>query len=43
MSALVLGQAAVAPVSVDDSAFIDTSFTGFVGLMTGIGAVLDPA
>ncbi len=43
MSALVLGQATAAPVSVDDSAFIDTSFTGFVGLMTGIGAVLDPA
>ncbi len=43
MSALVLGQATAAPVSVDDSAFIDTSFTGFVGLMTGIGARLDPA
>ena len=42
MSALVLGQAAAASVSVDDSAFIDTSFTGFVGLMTGIGARLDP-
>ena len=43
MSALVLGQAAAASVSVDDSAFIDTSFTGFVELMTGIGAVLEPA
>ncbi len=43
MSALVLGQAAAASVSVDDSAFIDTSFTGFVGLMTGIGAGLEPA
>ena len=43
MSALVLGQAAAAAVSVDDSAFIDTSFTGFVELMTGIGAVLEPA
>jgi len=42
MSALVLGQATAAPVSVDDSAFIDTSFTGFVGLMTGIGATLYP-
>ena len=30
------------PVTIDDSAFIDTSFTGFVGLMTGIGAILDP-
>ena len=42
MSALVLGQATAAPVSVDDSAFIDTSFTGFVSLMTGIGAGLEP-
>jgi 3-phosphoshikimate 1-carboxyvinyltransferase len=37
MSALVLGQAARAPVAVDDSAFIDTSFPGFVALMAGIG------
>ena len=43
MSALVLGQAAAASVSVDDSGFIDTSFTGFVELMTGIGAGLEPA
>ena len=42
MSALVLGQATAAPVSVDDSAFIDTSFTGFVSLMTGIGVGLEP-
>jgi 3-phosphoshikimate 1-carboxyvinyltransferase len=41
MSALVLGQATDAAVSVDDTAFIDTSFTGFVELMTGIGAVFD--
>jgi 3-phosphoshikimate 1-carboxyvinyltransferase len=40
MSALMLGQASAAPVRVDDSAFIDTSFTGFVPLMTGIGASL---
>ena len=40
MSALVLGQAATQPVRVDDSAFIDTSFTGFVPLMTGAGAAL---
>jgi 3-phosphoshikimate 1-carboxyvinyltransferase len=37
MSALVLGSAAVAPVRVDDASFIDTSFPGFAGLMTGIG------
>ena len=41
MSALVLGQATDAAVSVDDTAFIDTSFTGFVELMTSIGLVLD--
>ena len=38
MSALVLGQAASAPVAVDDCAFIDTSFPGFVALMRGLGA-----
>jgi 3-phosphoshikimate 1-carboxyvinyltransferase len=37
MSALVLGCAAQAPVRVDDTAFIDTSFPGFVDLMTGLG------
>ncbi len=37
MSALVLGAAAAAPVSVDETAFIDTSFPGFVPLMTGLG------
>jgi len=37
MSALVLGSAAAAPVRVDDAAFIDTSFPGFAGLMTGLG------
>ena len=37
MSALVLGSASRAPVSVDDTAFIDTSFPGFVELMTGLG------
>jgi 3-phosphoshikimate 1-carboxyvinyltransferase len=40
MSALVLGLATDAPVGVDDSRFIDTSFPGFVGLMNGLGAVL---
>jgi 3-phosphoshikimate 1-carboxyvinyltransferase len=38
MSALVLGQAADAPVSVDDAAFIDTSFPDFAGLMQRLGA-----
>jgi 3-phosphoshikimate 1-carboxyvinyltransferase len=42
MSALVLGLATTAPVAVDDSAFIDTSFPDFVGLMRGLGAVLEP-
>ena len=40
MSALVLGQAAAAPVAVDDTAFIDTSFPGFVDLMRGLGATI---
>ncbi|HTR16039.1 MAG TPA: 3-phosphoshikimate 1-carboxyvinyltransferase [Acetobacteraceae bacterium] len=38
MSALVLGLAAAAPVRVDDTAFIETSFPGFIPLMTGLGA-----
>ena len=38
MSALVLGLAAVAPVTADDAGFIDTSFPGFVGLMNAAGA-----
>ncbi|MBV9537796.1 MAG: 3-phosphoshikimate 1-carboxyvinyltransferase [Acidisphaera sp.] len=33
MSALVLGLAAAEPVALDDAAFIDTSFPGFVALM----------
>ncbi len=43
MSALVLGQAAASAVTVDDSAFIETSFPGFVALMTGLGAAIGPA
>jgi 3-phosphoshikimate 1-carboxyvinyltransferase len=43
MSALVLGLAADRPVAVDDSAFIDTSFPGFVPLMNSLGASLVPA
>jgi 3-phosphoshikimate 1-carboxyvinyltransferase len=42
MSAIVLGLAAESPVSVDDAAFIDTSFPGFVDLMNGIGASIRP-
>ncbi len=38
MSALVLGQAADAPVAVDDASFIETSFPGFATLMRGLGA-----
>jgi 3-phosphoshikimate 1-carboxyvinyltransferase len=36
MSALVLGLATPAPVAVDDAAFIDTSFPGFVSLLNGL-------
>jgi 3-phosphoshikimate 1-carboxyvinyltransferase len=38
MTALVLGQAAEAPIGVDDAAFIDTSFPGFAALMHRLGA-----
>ena len=37
MSALVLGCASRDPVPVDDAAFIDTSFPGFVALMNQLG------
>lgn len=40
MSALVLGLAARDGTQVDDCAFIDTSFPGFVALMRGLGAAL---
>ena len=40
MSALVMGLASAAPVRIDDSAFIATSFPGFVELMRGLGAGL---
>ena len=43
MSALVLGMAALAPVTADDAGFIDTSFPGFVALMNGAGAAIHPA
>ncbi len=40
MSALVMGLASVKPVRIDDSAFIRTSFPGFVALMKSLGADL---
>ncbi len=40
MSALVMGLASEQPVRVDDSAFIATSFPGFVALMRSLGADL---
>lgn len=42
MSFLVLGTVSAEPVTVDDGAFIDTSFPGFVALMTGLGADIGP-
>jgi 3-phosphoshikimate 1-carboxyvinyltransferase len=43
MSALVMGLATAAPVTVDDAGFIDTSFPGFVDLLNGLGAAIRPA
>jgi 3-phosphoshikimate 1-carboxyvinyltransferase len=43
MSALVLGLGAKAAVTVDDAAFVDTSFPGFADLMRGLGAHMAPA
>jgi 3-phosphoshikimate 1-carboxyvinyltransferase len=40
MSALVMGLASDKPVTVDDSAFIATSFPGFVEVMRSLGADL---
>jgi 3-phosphoshikimate 1-carboxyvinyltransferase len=42
MSALVMGLSSEKPVSVDDAAFIATSFPRFVELMQGLGADLAP-
>lgn len=41
MSFLVMGLAAEKPVTVDDATMIATSFPEFMGLMTGLGAVID--
>jgi 3-phosphoshikimate 1-carboxyvinyltransferase len=43
MAALVLGVATEQPVTVDEAAFIDTSFPGFAELMNSAGASLLPA
>ena len=43
MSALVLGLATHEPVVVDQATFIDTSFPGFVALMSGVGAAIEGA
>jgi 3-phosphoshikimate 1-carboxyvinyltransferase len=40
MSALVLGTASIEPVTVDDAAFIATSFPGFAEMMQSLGADL---
>jgi len=40
MSALVLGLASDTPVTVDDAAFIATSFPGFLELMRSLGGEL---
>jgi 3-phosphoshikimate 1-carboxyvinyltransferase len=42
MAFLVLGLAAKEPVRIDDGAPIATSFPGFIELMTGLGAPIDP-
>jgi 3-phosphoshikimate 1-carboxyvinyltransferase len=41
MSALVMGLASAKPVSVDDVAFIATSFPNFTQMMRGLGGELD--
>lgn len=41
MSAIVMGLAAEAPVTIDDARFIDTSFPGFLPLMRGLGAGIE--
>jgi 3-phosphoshikimate 1-carboxyvinyltransferase len=40
MSALAMGTGAARPVTVDDAAFIATSFPGFADMMRGLGADL---
>ncbi len=42
MAYLVLGLASAKPVTIDDAAAIETSFPGFLELMTGLGADIAP-
>ena len=42
MSALVMGMATAAPVTIDDADMIATSFPGFIDLMNGLGAAIEP-
>jgi 3-phosphoshikimate 1-carboxyvinyltransferase len=43
MAFLVMGLASKAPVRIDDGETINTSFPGFVALMTRAGARIEPA
>ncbi len=43
MSYLVLGLASENPIAVDDGGPIETSFPGFIELMNGLGANMEPA
>ncbi len=43
MAFLILGLAAERPITVDDGSMIETSFPGFVPLMTGLGAEIEAA
>jgi 3-phosphoshikimate 1-carboxyvinyltransferase len=43
MSALVFGQITGEPMTIDESAFIETSFPGFVPLMRRLGADITAA
>jgi 3-phosphoshikimate 1-carboxyvinyltransferase len=43
MAFLVMGLATRNPVRIDDAAPIATSFPGFIDLMRGLGARLEPA
>jgi 3-phosphoshikimate 1-carboxyvinyltransferase len=43
MAFLVMGLASREPVTIDDVAPVATSFPGFVGLMTGLGARIEHA
>ena len=43
MSFLVMGVATVDPVGIDDMSPIDTSFPGFLSLMSELGASIDEA